>query len=134
MLITKAGYFFSIIFSLQSVYSIIKAIAFPERFTQPIPSTSIDNPITSFFLAFDTDLVIFLLAIGIALMMIYTQPREVWKAWVALFAGPGVVSFFDWLSLVEGVLGIIIYLAGLCCSLYAFLAFRRFLKGGYIPR
>ena len=61
-------------------------------------------------------------------MMIYTQPRDEWTAWGASIGSAAMVVLFDWLSIMEGIVRISVYMIYVGCNLYAFTAFRRCLK------
>lgn len=127
--IRRAGYFASFAFIFLAVVSLIRAVMFPGSFTTPtLPISTTDGTIHSLILSIDTTLLAFLVSVLFGLTMTYKQPREVQKGWGSLSAGAGVVSFFTWLSMMDGIFRIFIYIVFLCCSLYAFFAFRRYLK------
>jgi hypothetical protein len=125
----KIGYFMSLFFILLYLIFFIRAIVFPESFNQitlPIPSN--DETIRSLLLSINTHLLVFLLTAYVVLRSIYSKPSKGWEAESILWTGPCVALFFDWLSMMDGVFRIFIYMVSLCCSLYAFLIFRRYLK------
>ena len=132
--IRRAGYFGSIAFIILAMVLLIRAVMFPESLSTPtLPISTTDGTIDSLILSIDTKLLAFLLSVSMGLTTIgiskaYKQPREVQKGWGILFSGAGVVSFFSWLSMMDGIFRIFIYIVFLCCSLYALFAFRRYLK------
>ena len=129
MRLLKIGYFVSLFFILLYLVFLIRAIVFPESFTQAKPIISpMDGTILSFLLSVNTDLLVFLLTAYVVLRSIYSKPRKGWEAESILWTGPCVALFFDWLSMMDGVFRIFIYMISFGCSLYAFLIFRRCLK------
>ena len=109
---TRVGYFVSCLFILQGVVSVVRAIAFPESFSQyssqVLPQ---GGGFRSFILAFDTGPIVFLLLVVLVLCMIDTQPRDEWTAWGASFGSAAMVSLFDWFSIMEGIFRIIVFMS-----------------------
>lgn len=121
----KILYFCSLFLILVYVVSLIRAIAFPESFHQMrLPISSGDGTLYSFLLSINTHLLVFLLMVS-AVLLGYSKPPN---GWSILWAGPCVDSFFTWLSMMDGIFRIFIYVVSLSCSLYAFLVFRKYLK------
>ena len=109
--------------------SVVRAIAFPESFSQYSSQVSPQGGgFRSFILAFDTGPIVFLLLVVLVLCMIDTQPRDEWTAWGASFGSAAMVSLFDWFSIMEGIFRIIVFMSFVGCNLYAVAAFRRCLK------
>jgi hypothetical protein len=116
------------------VVSVVRAIAFPESFRLYLSQVSPQGGgLRSFILAIDTDPIVFLLLAGGVLYFIYFHPRDEWTAWGALFGSAAVVVLLDWLSIMDGIVRIIVYMIFVGCNLYAFAAFRRCLKRVEIP-
>jgi|SRR3989344_3375655 len=113
---TKIGYFVSLAFILQGGLSLVRVVVFPESFGPDTPHVS--------------SLIAALLLVAAVLFMMHTQPRDVWKAWSASFGSAAIVSFLGWLSIMDGLFEVVVYMIFLGCNLYAFFEFRRCLKRG----
>jgi hypothetical protein len=127
--LTKIGFVASLIFIVQGVVSLVRAVVFPESFSRYAPHVSSQGGgLRSFILSLDTGLVISLLLVVLVLSMISTQPRNEWKAWGASFGSAAIVSLFNWFSIMEGNFRIIVFPGFVGCNLYAFWEFRCCLK------
>lgn len=127
--LTKVGLFASLIFILQGVVSLVRAVVFPESFSRYAPHVSSqDGGLRSFILSIDTGLIVSLVLVVLVLSIIATQPRDVWKAWGASFGSAAMVSVFDWFSIMEGSVRIVVFMIFVGCNLYALFEFRRCLK------
>ena len=126
----RLGYFSSLFFILIAVVSLFRAMVWPKSFNQePLPISLTDGTFVSLLLSINTDLLVFFLAVLFLSMSIFAKPADGWEGWSVLWTGPVVVCFFSWLSVMDGILRILVYVTFLCCSLYAFLTFRSHLKG-----
>jgi hypothetical protein len=63
----------------------------------------------------------------LGLMMVY-QDRELWKAWAAAFASPGIVLLAKWLSVFSWNIHVAIRLLSLLLAAYSFGVFWKYIK------
>ena len=128
----RLGYFGSICFALLDVVSLIRVIFFPESLNHPIPPSILSKDGIIYSLP-KLALVIAIVwaAISRGNLGEYGQrSREIRKGWsFMLCGGVALVLFVGLFSVMDGILGIFTYMISFCCSLYAFLVFRKHLKG-----
>jgi hypothetical protein len=103
----KLGSGLSLFFAAVALYGLIRLVAIDEM---PI------------FSGQRSDFLFFLAILILGLMMIY-QDRELWKAWAAAFASPGIIMLAGALSLSGWGIGVVIRIVSLSLAIFAFLNF-----------